>query len=131
MSWLKEKFWSGKKQRVASCTIDDTLTPFDSERTYYQQQLKNFMSNGQSLSTDIVGYEIVAEVGQKSQLRRSSSSTRSQYLLWGESISSTRGTQSSGSSTTTSWKRHLSLDTNPFQVRSLLTLSQEAEPSDK
>lgn len=62
MSWLKEKFWSGKKQRVASCTIDDTLMPFDTEKSYYQQHLKNFMSNGQSLSADIAGYEIVSEV---------------------------------------------------------------------
>lgn len=62
MSWLKEKFWSGKKHRIASCTIDDTLRPIDHEANFQQAQLKNFMANGQSVVTEIIGYEIMSDV---------------------------------------------------------------------
>lgn len=80
MSWLKEKFWSGKKHRVASCTIDDTLRPIDHEANFQQVQLKNFMANGQSVITEIIGYEIISEVVQVCDPRRNMSFTRSLFL---------------------------------------------------
>jgi hypothetical protein len=96
MSWLTEKFWSGKKQRIASCTIDDTLAPIDYEANYYQSQLKNFMANGQSVITEIVSYEVLNEVSRYAYLRKSSLSTRSQSSHLAGSTLLTRDIQNLG-----------------------------------